>query len=181
MDDPIFDPWGFESEAPPPTAPANRWRAPSGLTPTPPATARSGPRGTLSEIRGPAPLPRARLAGTAGFLRSMAVPRIEEIARRLQLARHRAVLEDLLEGAPPLLRLTVHPWRGPWTKPLAPPVGVFELRIEPKADEELTLRLRLDLDADQPHEEVTLQVSQLNGASLDARVLEFVEKLLARA
>lgn len=184
MDDPLFDPWGSEPESPPPvSAGGGRWRAPAGNTPpTPPATYGRGERRvTGPDGSRPTLLPRARLAGMAGFLRTMSVPRIEEVAQRLQLARHDAVVEDLLDQTPPRIRLTVRPWRGPWTEGLSPPAGVLELELDTGEDEQVIMRIWLDPEADEPTAETSVPPARLGAAWLDAQVLDFVAKLLERA
>jgi hypothetical protein len=110
----------------------------------------------------------------------MSVPRLVEVARRLELARHDAVVEDLLDEVPALVRLSVRPWRGPWTRTLSPPSGVFELEIDPAREDQIISRIQLDAETDGPADETLLQPSRLTAAWLEARVLDFVTKLLAR-
>lgn len=126
-------------------------------------------------------LPRTRLAGMAGFLRTMSVPRIEEVAQRLQLSRHDAVIEDLLDQARPRIRLTVRPWRGPWTEGLSPPAGMFELELQGGGDDQVIMRIWLDVDGAEPSAETTVPPARLGAAWLDAQVLDFVARLLERA
>jgi hypothetical protein len=111
----------------------------------------------------------------------MSVPRLVEVARRLELARHDAAVEDLLDEVPSLVRLSVRPWRGPWTGKLSPPPGIFELEIDAAREDQIVARVQLDPEADEPAEETLLQPSRLTAAWLEARVLDFVAKLLARA
>jgi hypothetical protein len=131
--------------------------------------------------RGAGTTPRDRLSGTPGFLRTMAVPRMEEFAQRLQMARHDAVVEDLLDGTPALVRLTVRPWRGPWTDDPAPPRGILELALEAGTEERVTVRSWLSPEAPAPYEEVRVPPSKVGAAWLEGAILDFVARLLARA
>ena len=106
---------------------------------------------------------------------------MEEFAQRLQMARHDAVVDDMLDGTPALLRLTVRPWRGPWTEELAPPRGTFELALEPGAEEGVTVRLWLDLEAQAPSDAARVPPSRISAAWLEGAILDFVARLLARA
>jgi hypothetical protein len=123
---------------------------------------------------------RARLAGTPGYVRSMAVPRLEEIAQRLQLARHEAVAEDLLDAALPVARLTFRPWRGPWTEKLSPPASALELAVTSPHSEQIAVRVWLDVEASEPTEEIRVPPSKLGAGWLEGVVLEFVQRALAR-
>jgi hypothetical protein len=109
----------------------------------------------------------------------MAVPRLEEVARRLQMARHQAAVEDLLEGTPPTLRFSVRPWRGPWTEELSPPRGTLVLSLE--GEDAVRVCAWLDPEADEPAEEASVPPMRINAAWLERLVLDFVERLLARA
>lgn len=182
MDDPVFDPWGADAEAPTPAPAPGRWRVPAGPPPSvPPVRAQArAPSVARPRHAGTMP-PHARLSGTPGFLRSMAVPRMEEFALRLQMARHEAVVEDMLDTTPALVRLTVRPWRGPWTEELSPPRGTLELAMEPGPEERVAVRVWLFAEAEAPSEEVRVPPPKLGAAWLEGTVLDFVERLLARA
>jgi hypothetical protein len=110
----------------------------------------------------------------------MAVPRLQEFSLRLHMARHAAVVEDLLDGTPALVRLTLVPWRGPWTEELSPPRGTFELALETGPDELVAVRMWLDVDTNAPTEELRVAPSKLGAAWLEGRVLDFVARVLAR-
>ncbi len=179
MDDPIFDPWGDDAEKavasptpqPPAAVPGQRWRSPA------PGKAALPLRAGLAT---PLSTPRERLAGTAGFLRSMAAPRLAEIAGRLQLARHESSVEDLLDGTPPTLRLLFRPWRGPWTEQLAAPLGVLELVLADDSEERVALRTWLDVESPQPTQEVLVSPARLGAEGLQRAALDFVRARLAR-
>ncbi len=193
MDDPLFDPWGFEAEPPaersaktpsarPPAKAGSgpRWRPPSGLSPGLPATSAQHVAHGLKPLKS-GMVPKARLAGAPGFLRSMAAPRLHEFVGQLQMAHHEASMEDDLEGAPPRLRLAMRPWRGPWTEDLAPPQGILELSLPEGAEGPVTVRVWLDAEAATPDEESRVPTARLGAAWLEQLVLGFVERLLARA
>jgi hypothetical protein len=114
----------------------------------------------------------------------MAVPRLEEVARRLQIARHEASVEDQLEATPPTLRFSLRPWRGPWTDELAPPRGTLVLSLEGAAgasEDAVSVRFWLDPEAEEPTDEMRVPPVRVNAAWLERLVLDFVERLLARA
>jgi hypothetical protein len=111
----------------------------------------------------------------------MAVPRLEEIARRLRMARHEASVEDRLEATPPVLRFSLLPWRGPWTEELSPPRGVLVLAIENEGEERVVVRIWLDAEANEPTEETRLPPIRVGAAWLELLVVDFVERLLERA
>lgn len=114
-------------------------------------------------------------------MRSMAMPRLQDIAQRLQLARHHATAEDLLDGAVPTARLTFRPWRGPWTEKLDPPVSALELALVVEPTEEIAVRVWLDVAAEEPTEEVVVPTAKLGAAWLEGVVVDFVQRSLARA
>jgi hypothetical protein len=111
----------------------------------------------------------------------MAMPRLHDIAQRLQLARHEAAAEDHLDGSPPTVRLTFKPWRGPWTEELSPPLSVLELAVECEPAERIAVRMWLDSEATEPTDEATVAPNKLGAAWLEGIVLDFVARALARA
>ena len=111
----------------------------------------------------------------------MAVPRLQDVTQRLQMARHEASVEDRLDGSPPSLRLTLRPWRGPWTEELHPPQGLLEVTLDAGPDGPVTLRTWLDDEADRPTEEAEVSPSKLSAGWLGSHVVHFIERLLARA
>jgi hypothetical protein len=114
-------------------------------------------------------------------MRSMAMPRLHEIAQRLQLARHHSGAEDHLDAVVPMARLTFRPWRGPWTDKLDPPVGALELAVVFEPAEQIAVRVWLDVAATEPTEEVRGPPTKLGAAWLEGLVVEFVQRSLARA
>jgi hypothetical protein len=111
----------------------------------------------------------------------MAVPRLRDVALRLQMARHAASVDDRLDGSPPTLRLTLRPWRGPWTEELHPPRGVLELTLDAGPDGPVTVRTWLDDEADHSTEQVSVPPTRLSAGWLESHAVHFVERLLARA
>jgi len=111
----------------------------------------------------------------------MAMPRLHDLAQRLQLARHEAVAEDHLDGEPPTVRLTFMPWRGPWTEELAPPLSILELGIDSGPEDQIVVRIWLDGEASEPTDETSVPPVRVGAAWLESVVLEFVERVLARA
>jgi hypothetical protein len=113
----------------------------------------------------------------------MAEPRLVDFAQRLSMARHDAAVEDLLDGSPPRLLLSLRPWRGPWTDELSPPQGTLELALEAGPEGQVAVRMWLDAnpEADEPTEMVRLAPARLSAAWLEGLTLDFVGRLLARA
>jgi hypothetical protein len=111
----------------------------------------------------------------------MAAPRLEQLVSRLLMARHEAYLFDHLDESPPALVLTLRPWRGPWTADLAPPLGTLLLEVGSGAPEQVVVRSWLDSEAEEPAHEVRVPPSTVRAAWLERTVVEFVERLLARA
>ena len=178
MDDPLFDPWGEESApAPPPTKPPPKWRPPEGDPPTPPTPPTLARRQTpdTQAARG------ARLAGAPGFLRTMAAPRIEALAVRLHLARHEAALEDGLDAASPALRFRVKPWRSPFSEELDRGWETLELALEGGSEDQVVVRRWCEATGPEPESEERLPLSRAGAAWLEARLVAFVESVLARA
>jgi hypothetical protein len=111
----------------------------------------------------------------------MAVPRLQEVARRLQVARHEAAVEDHLEGTPPLVRLRFRPWRGPLSRGAGPAEGTLEIALADGGEGQVVARAWLDASTDVPDQEARVHLSRLGAAWLEARVLDFVGRLLANA
>jgi hypothetical protein len=118
------------------------------------------------------------LAGTPGFLRTMAVPRLEQVAQRLQMARHEAHVEDLLDGVPPAIRLTVRPWSNPMDEGREPMAGMLEFVVEPVAHGMILAQSWTGASFDVPLEELRVPPGSFGAAWLETRVLEFLAKLL---
>ncbi|MDH3208172.1 MAG: hypothetical protein OEO79_16340 [Gemmatimonadota bacterium] len=110
----------------------------------------------------------------------MAVPRLKEMAQRLVLARHDAVVEDLLDASRPRVQLTVRPWRAPFT-PHEASDGRLELGIEDEGEERISLRFWLGAHSEVPTGQESIPTAKLDGAWLEGRVLGFLGQLLDRA
>lgn len=181
MDDPLFDPWCLDEEPSPPGEPRekSRWRSPEATGPMVPAPGPVVDR--LEPEQVPARrTPRSRLSGTPGFLRSMAAPRLQAAAQRASMARHDARMEDLLDSPRPTLGLTLLPWTPPLST--AEPVrGRLEIGIQDREGEHVTLRYRI-AGADGPTlGEERIATAKLTASWLDARVLDFIARVLAEA
>lgn len=110
----------------------------------------------------------------------MAASRLTDMAHRLTMAGHDALLEDRLDGTPPVLELTLRPWRGP----LAPQDAIEgTLQIRPGGVDQDTVRVRAACDSPELPwvEEDQIPAPKLTAAWLEARVLSFVGQVLARA
>ena len=111
----------------------------------------------------------------------MAVPRLEDIARRLQMSRHPAAVEDLLAETPAVVRLSMRPWRGPWTEELSPPEGALELMLDDRPEERVVVRIWLDNAATAPAEEAHVTTAKLGAGWLEQLAADFVARMLSRA
>jgi hypothetical protein len=120
-----------------------------------------------------------RLSGTAVLLRQTALPRLVEIARRLQMARHEVSIEDLLDQSPPLLRLWMRPWRGPLCDDPTPPLARLELILTSGEGELVVARTWLDDGLDNPTREVGIPAAGLGGDPLIRVTADFVERVLS--
>lgn len=175
MDDPVFEPWSLE-ETPEGAAPQVRWRSRRAGAP-PPMRPQTSPSPSVHRPR--VTTPTARLAGTRGFLRSMAVPRLQEATQRLSMARHDVRLEDLLDSSPPLIRVALKPWRGPLAD-ADDPGGVFELSIDYGPEEHAVAHSKLLGPGGPMSREERVPTRKLGGEWIDARVLDFIGLVLDR-
>jgi hypothetical protein len=178
MDDPLFDPWSLDEE----TAPADartkpRWRSRDTPSPVVPE-----PR-PVAPTPDPAPsprMPRSRLPGTPGFLRTMAAPRLRETALRLSMARHEARVDDLLDGPAPTLRLVLQPWSSPLADE-RPREGVLEIGIEDPDPQHVVVRYGISCSEPPVVREDRIPTTKLSSSWLDARLLDFVTLVLDEA
>lgn len=174
MDDPLFDPWSAQEDFPPAEASSpRRWRSPNAPLATKPATwaNRSAPA---------EPAEPPRLLGIPGFLRLLAVPILADTALRLNMARHEAWIEDLLESPAPVARLTLRPWQGPWDH-RGSVEGYLEIGIDDDDDEKLTLRSWVIGAEDATLAEERLPANRFSASWLQSRILDFIERVLAAA
>lgn len=111
----------------------------------------------------------------------MVVPRLCDIAQRLQIARHEARLEDALDETPPAVRLAVRPWSGPFVEDEMPLDGLLELTVDPGAEGEVIARTWLGPAGDVLEREVSVTPAKLGAAWLEGQVLDFLAKLLRNA
>ena len=172
MDDPVFDPWSAQEDPPPAEASSpRRWRSPNA-----PLATRSATR-----TNRPAPAEPPRLLGIPGFLRLLAVPILADTALRLNMSRHEAWIEDLLESPAPVARVTLRPWQGPWEH-RGSVEGYLEIGIDDDDDDEvLTLRSWVIGTEDATLAEERLPASRFSASWLQSRVLDFIERVLAAA
>ena len=176
MDDPIFDPWSRDEDSPSAeTRRPQRWRFRGASAPT----FQAGSSSSLSPPERNAPrTPRARLAGTPGFLRTLAVPRLEEAAQRLTMARHQAFVEDLLDASPPVVRLTLKPWQAPLASGRSAEGRLLIGLPDPNGE---TVSLSYDLgDQGEPVVE-HVPAARLSGTWLEFNILAFIGRVLDEA
>lgn len=192
MDDFLFDPWSAggadagappapaTEEEPPPKEPApkspRRWTVPSEPTEAPNRPSRPP---SFHSIPDHPRLPDEEQPPlVAKRLRSMVVPRIEEMATRLRAARHRTFLDDRLDRSEPVLRFRLIPWEGPFDDAPAVAGSVFELALaEPDV---VVARRWLDPVAETPEVEVRIAAEKLDRAWIDGQLMAFVEESLRR-
>jgi hypothetical protein len=110
----------------------------------------------------------------------MAVPRLRAVIVRLQIARHEAWLEDLLEGSPPLIRMTMRPWRAILTHTPPPPLATLEVELEDQEEASVVARMWIEPTV-KPETEVRVPVARVSAGWLEDVSLEFVERVLDRA
>jgi hypothetical protein len=109
----------------------------------------------------------------------MAVPRLQAAVLRLQLARHEAALEDHLEDSPPLLRMTMRPWRSALVRTPPPPFATLEVELEEGEEDFIAARMWLDPTV-KPAGEARMALSRVTAGWLEQMTLEFVGKVLDR-
>jgi hypothetical protein len=110
----------------------------------------------------------------------MAVPRLHSVITRLQMARHEAWLEDLLEESPALIRLTMRPWRTLLTRTPPPPLATMEIELDEQTDASVVARIWIQPTVE-PEAEVRVPVARVSAGWLEDVSLEFVERVLDRA
>jgi hypothetical protein len=119
------------------------------------------------------------LAGIAGYLRTIAGPRLQAVALRLHLSRHEAVFEDDLDAARPSLRLRLLPWRAPFSKGQTRGWETLELSPEGGPEEQVVVRRWCEATGGEVESEDRVPAGRL-GAALEGRLLEFVASSLER-
>lgn len=165
-EDPLFDPWSTVD-------------APS----TDDSAALAQPREGAGRRWRPSPkagdMPRIRPAPTAGErLREVAVPRLEALGARLQVAFHRTLIDDRPGRSPPTIRFRLIPRPGPFDDVPAVPGSVLEIVGDEASF--VTARLWLDPVAEEPAVERRVDAARLDEAWVDEIMFEFVEKALRR-
>ena len=111
----------------------------------------------------------------------MAVPRLEQIVARLQLARHHALVEDRLDASPPTVRFRAELRRGPWGAEDRGPSGVMELSLAEGDAGPIRARTWLGDEGSEPHSVRSIAVAKLDAATVEQLALSFLEDLVARA
>lgn len=109
------------------------------------------------------------------------MPCLAKIAQRLREARHEAWVEDRLAETPPVLRLSVRPWRGPWSEETSPQGGVLVLALEDAPEERVLVRAWLATEAEEPTGGTSIAPIRVSAAWLERLVVGFVAQLLERA
>ncbi|MGD8281575.1 MAG: hypothetical protein PVF69_10500 [Gemmatimonadota bacterium] len=110
----------------------------------------------------------------------MAVPRLEETALRLTMARHDAQVEDLLDDPAPLLRLTLRPWSSPLSDE-EPREGHLEIGLEDLDQEYVTVRSWLAEPGASAVREDRIATTRITSSWLDSRLLDFIGLVLDQA
>lgn len=206
-DDPIFDPWAIggsdEPVAPAPESAASQPAEDAGATPigvdsvsprrwivplaklparkpappaVPPAGAEaddaSGPDASI--VREPRAVPRAPHVRA---LQSVALPRLEALRSRLELAGHDVVLDDRTDRDAPSLRFRLAPRPGPFDEAPESSGTVLEVAWDEEAGH-VSARLWLDPLAEEWTDEVAAPTSRVDVLWVDRVILEFVGKSL---
>jgi hypothetical protein len=175
LEDPIFDPWsaGYPEEP----APAQAEASPTAETEQPAA----GP-GQPSTT--PVALPRLQVATglpePLESLRRLATARLEALARRLKLARHRTSLEDLLDGPARLIRFQLRPGRSPLSSAPTTRPAVLEIGVDAASEGLLTAWCWLDDLGEAPYRTVSVPAEMLSAGWIDRVALDFVARALER-
>jgi hypothetical protein len=110
----------------------------------------------------------------------MAVPRLRTVITHLQIARHEAWLEDLLEASPPLIRMTMRPWRAVLASTPPPPVATMEIELEEPEEASVIARM-WTASTVKPDAEVRAPVPRVSAGWLEDICLVFVRRVLDRA
>jgi len=192
LEDPIFDPWSPEHAEEDASAEAAE-AVPPRAEPVPPRLPAQravlfGPvalpvEATSPAARPPSPvaaLPEAALPGARASLRRLATARLDAIARRLRLARHRASLEDLLDEPTRLIRFELRPWRNPLLSVRSKRPAVLELGLSAESVDVITAWYWLDDVGEAPYKTTSVPAGELTAAWIDRAVLDFVAKALER-
>lgn len=154
-EDPIFEPWSGEESAPAP----GRWG--------PPAV----------DVEGHLPVRRTE---TVDLLRGVAVPRLEAIGKRLEMARHETSLEDLLDESDRLLRFDLKPWPGPLSGSDLQRSAMLEFGVDAESPGLVRVWYWLDRLGEAPDKVASLPTSRLTISRIERVILDFVEKVLQR-
>lgn len=124
-------------------------------------------------------MPRIRPVAPAGErLREVAIPHLESLEARLQLASHRTLVDDRPGRTPPTIRFRLIPRPGPFDDVSAVPGSVLEI-VEDDGSF-VTARLWLDPVAEEPAVERRVDAARFDEAWIDEITLEFVAKALRR-
>jgi hypothetical protein len=108
----------------------------------------------------------------------MAVPRVQEIAQHLTMARHQSVAEDLLDSSPPSVRLTFRPWQGPLSRD-GSVEGHLEITVESLHQDCVVVRSAVrDGERLVAEDQERLPTKRLTAGWLEARILTFIGLVL---
>ena len=135
------------------------------------------PPGPMNEAHDPAPtVPSASTAGNE--LGALVMPQIEDLIRRLEMARHRTTVDDRLDRSPPSIRIKVDPWRAPFDE--GPPVSgsVLEILAEDDGAPIVLGRIWLDALSETPTEQSHIEVGKLTPTWIEGLLFDFVAKAL---
>lgn len=153
--------------------PSLRSEVESGVTP---------PAGSEVESTGPRPPNRSSAPLTVSTLterlQDVVLPYLKALEARLQIARHRTLLDDRLERDPPAIRFRLIPRRGPFDDVSAVPGSVLEVVADDGSS--VAARLWLDPVAEEPTDELRVDADRLTERWIDEIAMDFVEQALRR-
>jgi hypothetical protein len=110
----------------------------------------------------------------------MVVPRLRTVITRLRIARHEAWLEDLLEVSPPLIRMTMRPWRAVLAPTPPPPLATLEIELEEQTEASVVARMWIGPTV-KPEAELRAPLPRVNASWLEGVSVDFVERVLDQA
>lgn len=161
-----------------PPTPESPWKPESPPAHAPPPT--PGPTPTRrAEPRDPV-APRARPTPLTERVRALVVPRLTSLEARLQLARHRTVLDERLDGPSPAVRFRLTPWRAPFDERGPLQGSVLEIAVD-EAEGTVAARFWLDVLSPTPTEELPIDARRLGEAWIEGVLIDFVQKALREA
>lgn len=114
----------------------------------------------------------------ADFLRDVGIPTILGMTMRLQSARHRAALQDLLSLQPPALRLLMWLWPGPMDSEERRTHATLEFVVERTGEFGVSARYWTGRQGLNPILQSRVPVQALREEWVSEQVVEFLERAL---